>query len=162
MIGYVLTQQRQYTGAETHLNRAIKISPEFADAYALLGGIATYREDPEDTIPLLREALRINPNAGYLYFLLLARAYYFLGDYEQAHINLSEAINRNPENLESHLYLAATLLNLDRADEAEWEAMEVLGLEPNFSLGVWSETYPMNQGGQLDRLLADLRLVGFS
>jgi DNA-binding winged helix-turn-helix (wHTH) protein/TolB-like protein/cytochrome c-type biogenesis protein CcmH/NrfG len=162
VIGYVLTQQRQYTGAETHLNRAIKISPGFADAYALLGGIATYREDPEDTIPLLREALRINPSAGYLYFLLLARAYYFLGDYEQAHINLSEALNRNPENLESHLYLAATLLNLDRADEAEWEAMEVLGLEPNFSLGVWSETYPMNKGGQLDRFLADLRLVGFT
>ncbi|MEN8833878.1 winged helix-turn-helix domain-containing protein [Pacificibacter sp.] len=162
VIGYVQTQQRQYTVAETHLNRAIKISPGFADAYALLGGIATYRENPEDTIPLLREALRINPSAGYLYFLLLARAYYFLGDYEQAHINLSEALNRNPENLESHLYLAATLLNLDRADEAEWEAMEVLGLDPNFSLGVWSETYPMNQGVQLDRFLADLRLVGFS
>ncbi|NNE80008.1 MAG: tetratricopeptide repeat protein, partial [Silicimonas sp.] len=86
VIGYVLTQQREYGEAETHLRRAIEISPGFADAYALLGGIATYREDPEDAIPLLREALRINPNAGYLYFLLLARAYYFLGDYEQAHI----------------------------------------------------------------------------
>ena len=162
VIGYVLTQQRQYAEAETHLKRAIEISPGFADAYALLGGIATYRGDPEGTIPLLRDALRINPNAGYLYFLLLARAYYFLGDYEQAQINLIEALSRNPESVEARLYFAATLLNLDRTDEAEWQAMEVLGIEPDFSLGVWSETYPMSRGGQIDRLLADLRLVGFS
>ena len=88
VIGYVLTQQRKYKEAEKHLKRAIDISPGFADAYALLGGIETYRGNPKGTIPLLRDAQRINPNAGYLYFLLLARAYYFLGDYEQAQITI--------------------------------------------------------------------------
>lgn len=162
VIGYVLTQQRHYEEAETHLELAIEISPEFADAYALLGGIATYSGNPEDTIPLLRNALRINPNAGHLYFLLLARAYYFLGDYEQAHINLSEALDRNADNVEARLYLAATLLHLDRSEEAEWEALEVSGIEPDFSLTGWSENYPMMRGAQLERLLADLRLAGFS
>ena len=162
VIGYVLAQQRQYRDAEAHLKRAISISPRFADAYALLGGIETYRGNPEGTIPLLRDALRMNPNAGYLYFLLLARAYYFLGDYEQAQININEALGRNPENIEARLYLAATLLHLNRGDEAEWEAMEVLGIEPDFSLQVWSENYPMARGDQLDQLLADLRLAGFT
>ena len=162
VIGYVLTQQRQFEEAATHLKRAIQISPGFADAYALLGGIETYRGKPESSIPLLHEALRMNPNAGYLYFLLLGRAYYFLGDYEQAHINLSEALGRNPESVEARLYFSATLLNLDRGDEAKWEAMEVLGIEPGFSLTAWGETYPMNRGDQLERLLADLSLAGFS
>ncbi|MFY0692214.1 MAG: winged helix-turn-helix domain-containing protein [Paracoccaceae bacterium] len=162
VIGYVSTQQRQYDEAERHLKLAIDIAPGFADAYALLGGIETYRGKPEGTVPLLRDALRLSPNAGYLYFLLLARAYYFLGDFEQAHINLNETLERNPENVEARLYLAATLLHLDRANDAEWEEMEVLGIEPDFNLDAWSKTYPMVRGEQLDRLLADLRLAGFS
>lgn len=161
VIGYVLTQQRHYGDAENHLRRAIQISPSFADAYALLGGIETYRGNPDSTIPLLYDALRRNPNAGYLYFLLLARAYYFLDDYEQAHIFVSEALGRNPENVEARLYLAATLIHLNRGDEAEWEAMEVLSIEPEFSLEIWSENYPMARGDQIQRLLADLRLAGF-
>lgn len=162
VIGYVLTQKRDFGEAETHLKHAIDISPSFADAYALLGGIETYRGAPENTIPLLHDALRRNPNAGYLYFLLLARAYYFLGDYDQAQINLSEALERNPENVEARLYLAATLFHLGRIDEAEWEPMEVQGIEPEFSLEIWSMNYPMARGEHLERLLADLRSVGFS
>ena len=73
-----------------------------------------------------------------------------------------EALGRNPENVEARLYLAATLLHLNRGDEAEWEAMEVLGIEPDFSLQNWSENYPMARGDQLERLLADLRVAGFS
>ena len=57
---------------------------------------------------------------------------------------------------------AATLLHLDRSGEAEWEVTEVTGIDPDFSLQVWSLNYPMAQGDQLDRLLADLRLAGFS
>ncbi|MDJ1018412.1 MAG: winged helix-turn-helix domain-containing protein [Paracoccaceae bacterium] len=162
VIGYVLTQQRNFSEAETHLSLAIEISPRFADAYALLGGIETYRENPRESIQLLRDAMRLNPDAGYLYFLLIARAYYFMGDYELAQINLGEALSRNPENVECHLYLAATLLHLSRTEDAEWEAMEVLGIEPDFSLEAWSQTYPMARGEQLERLLADLREAGFS
>jgi TolB-like protein len=162
IIGYVFAQQKMFGQAETHLRHAIDLAPDFADAYALLGGIQTYRGRPESTIGLLRDAMRLNPNAGYLYFLLLARAYYFMGDFEQARINLSETLTRNPQSVEAHLYLAAVLLRLDRQDEAEWETMEVLGIEPDFDLQTWSETYPMDRGDQLDGLITDLRLAGFS
>lgn len=162
VIGYVRTQERSYAEARAELRKAIELDPEFADAFALSGGIETYRGNPEASVPLLREAMRLNPDAGYLYFLLLARAYYFLGDYEQAEINLDEALSRNPENLEAHLYLAATFLNLDRADDAAWEAMEVLNIETDFSLDQWSVTYPMRQGEQMEHLLSDLRKAGMS
>ena len=162
VVGYVKTQQRQYDDARAALKTAINLDPEFADAYALSGGIETYRGNPVETVPLLREALRLNPEAGYLYFLLLARAYYFLGDFEQARINLDEAISRNPENVEAHLYLAATLLKLDQADDAAWETEEVNNIEPGFTLESWSASYPMARGRQLDLLLADLRRAGFS
>ena len=59
---------------------------------------------------LLRTALRLNPDGGYLYFLLLGRAYLFENDIEQALINLREALRRNPDDLEGHIYLAAALV----------------------------------------------------
>jgi DNA-binding winged helix-turn-helix (wHTH) protein/TolB-like protein/Flp pilus assembly protein TadD len=162
VVGYVKTQRREYDEARAALQKAIDIDPGFADAYALSGGIETYRGNPAETVPLLREALRLNPEAGYLYFLLLGRAYYFLDDFEQAQINLDEAIARNSENVEAHLYLAATLLRLDRTDDAAWEMEEVNSIEAGFSLDNWSAGYPMARGKQLDHLLADLRAAGFS
>ena len=43
-----------------------------------------------------------------LYFLLLGRAYFYLSDWEQALVNLNEALACNPSNLEAHLYVMAT------------------------------------------------------
>jgi len=161
VVGYVNTQQRKYDEGRAALQKAIDIDPGFADAYALSGGIETYRGNPTETVPLLRKAIRLNPHAGYLYFLLLARAYYFLGDFEQAEINLKEAISRNPQNVEAHLYRAATLLRLNQSDDAAWEVEEVKSIEPGFRLDVWSAAYPMARGKQLDLLLSDLRKAGF-
>ncbi len=162
VVGYVNTQQRKYDEGRAALKKAIDIDPGFADAYALSGGIETYRGNPAETVPLLRTAIRLNPHAGYLYFMLLARAYYFLNDFEQAEINLKEAISRNPQNVEVHLYRAATLLRLSKADDAAWEAEEVKSIEPAFNLDAWSNAYPMARGKQLDLLLADLRKAGLS
>lgn len=161
VVGYVKTQQRKYDEARAALQKAIDIDAGFADAYALSGGIETYRGNPAETVPLLRKALRLNPDAGYLYFLLLARAYYFLGDFEQALINLDEANTRNPQNIEVHLYRAATLLWLNLADDAAWETEEVSSIEPTFRLDDWSASYPMARGKQFDLLLSDLARQGF-
>ena len=161
VVGYVNTQQRKYDEGRAALQKAIDIDRGFADAYALSGGIETYRGNPAETVPLLRKALRLNPRAGYLYFLLLARAYYFLDDFEQAEINLKEALSRNPQNVEAHLYRAATLLRMNKADDAVWEVEEVKSIESDFNLKIWSNAYPMARGKQLDRLLSDLHKVGF-
>ncbi len=156
VLGYVNTQRRHHDEALAHLDRALAMAPGFADAFALKGGIKTYVGDPEASIPLLRKAMRLQPTAGYLYFLLLGRAYFFLDDAEQAEFNLREAIERNPANLEAHVYLAATLLNSGDADGAEWEAEEIQSLDPGFSIRAWLETYPMTDARQVAHLTSSL------
>lgn len=96
--------------------------------------------------------MRLTPDAGYLYFLLLAHAYSVLGDFGQAQMKLREA----------HLHLAATLLRLGRQEDAEWEAMEVQSIEPGFAVADRGATYPMARGEHFDGLVGDLRLAGFS
>jgi tetratricopeptide (TPR) repeat protein len=104
----------------------------------------------------MRTAMRLNPRSGYLYFLVLGRAYFFLGDLEQARINLEEALRRNPEYLETHIYVAA--LDVLRGDSSSgaWEADQIRALEPAFSAKGWLDSYPMTDEGQRAKLLQAL------
>ena len=153
VLGYVAAQNRLHEKALTYLQQALETDHSYADAYALMGGINTYMGRPERTIGQVRNAMRLNQDAGYLYYLLLGRAYYFTDRPEQAAINLRESLARNPTNLETHIYLLATAVSRDDADAADWEAEEIRAIEPDFNSGVWLETYPMTDKPQIDRLV---------
>ncbi len=161
VIGYVRTQQRNFAAARQALARALALRPDYADAHALLGGIATYDGAPERSVALLRRAIRLRPQAGYLYYLLLGRAYYYLGDCQQAEINLVEALSRNADNIEAHLYHAACLHRQGQGDDADWELQEVYALDPGFALQGFFDAYPLANRAQRERLRGDLRAAGF-
>jgi len=156
VLAYVSTQQRQHEKAIGLLRKAISLDRSFADAYALMGGISTYVGRPEETLGPMRTAIRLNPAAGYLYYLLLGRAYFFLNDVEQARINLNEASERNPTNIEARIYLAAVLESAGDHDGAVWEMEEILALDADFLADEWLKTYPMTDQVQAEKLLSAL------
>jgi DNA-binding winged helix-turn-helix (wHTH) protein/TolB-like protein/Tfp pilus assembly protein PilF len=160
VLAYVHAQSRRHEQAIGHLKQAIGLDPSFADAHALLGSIHTLIGQPAKAIPLVRTAIQLNPEAGYLYFLILGRAYLFVGDTEQALINLREALSRNAAYLEIHIYLAATLALIGDKEAAKWEVEEIRVLEPNFSIGKWLQNYPMTNDGQKRRLTSLLADAG--
>ncbi len=159
-LGFVHTQSRRHDQAIKSLQQAVALNPSYADAYAFMGGIYTYVGQPAKSIPLLRTALRLNPDGGSLYYLLLGRAYLFEKDHQQALINLREAVARNPDNLETRVYLAATLVADGNLSAAEWEADEIRGHEAGFSMRSWLETYPLTSTRHKERLLELLAKVG--
>jgi DNA-binding winged helix-turn-helix (wHTH) protein/TolB-like protein/Flp pilus assembly protein TadD len=142
-LGFVHVQSRRHDEAIESLLKATELNRSFADAYALLGGVHTYVGQPAKSIPLVRRAMRLNPDGGYLYFLVLGRAYLFEGDNEQALINLHEAAARNPANLETRIFIAATHEAAGNRLAANWEAEEIRSLEPDFALQSWLDTYPL-------------------
>lgn len=159
VLAYVSAQLRRHDEALTHLDKALAVSPGFADAIALKGGINTYIGEPAASVSLVRAAMALKPSPGYLYFLALGRAYFFLGDFGQAGVNLRAALARNPASLEAHLYLAAALWNSGDVEGAAWEAEEVRSLEPGFSCRAWIETYPMTDVHQTEALVSALDSV---
>ena len=160
VLGFVATQRRRHGDAILHLQSALRLNRSYADAYALLGGIRTYTGQPAQSVPLLRTALRLNPDAGSLYFLLLGRALYFVGEHEQARVNLEQALTRNAANVEARVYLAAVLAQLGDPEGAAWQAEEIRAVEPNFSAKRWLATYPMTDERQQQRLAQALLPYG--
>jgi Tfp pilus assembly protein PilF len=143
------------------LETAVRFYPSFADGYALMAGIKTYIGRPAEAVPLMRRAMRLNPQAGHLYFLNLGRAYLALGDLEQARVNLEHALSRNLVNLEAHIYMAALHVMAGDNASAAWEAEEIRALQPGFSSRGWLETYPMTDAGQKEKILGLLATLGF-
>ena len=161
VLAFVHMERRQHEQALQYLQTAVRLYPSFADGYALMGGIDTYIGRPADTVPLLRTAMRLDSEAGDLYFLLLGRAYLFLGDLEQARVNLQQALARNPVNLETHVYLAALHVLAGDKAAAAWEAEEIRTLRPGFSSRAWLETYPMTDSAQRQKLVEALDQLAF-
>jgi adenylate cyclase len=161
VLAFVHLERRQHEQALRYLETAVRLYPSFADGFALMGGVNTYVGRPAETVRLLRIAMRLNPQGNYLYFLLLGRAYLFLGDQEQARVNLEEALLRNPVNLETHVYMAALHVTAGDQAAAAWEAEEIRMLQPGFSSHGWLETDPMTDVTQKTKLVQTLGELGF-
>jgi tetratricopeptide (TPR) repeat protein len=159
-MGFVQAQGRKHDEAIKSLQQAIVLDRSFADAYALLGGIHTYTGQPARSIELVRTALRLNSDAGYLYFLVLGRALLFQNDPEQALIHLRAALLRNPADVETRVFTAAALVAAGDHAGAKWEADEIRTLEPAFSTRRWLDSYPMTSAAQQARLVTLLADAG--
>jgi TolB-like protein/cytochrome c-type biogenesis protein CcmH/NrfG len=155
-LAYVHLQRRQHDLALKYLETALSMYPSFADGYALMASVRTFAGQPAAAIPLMRTAMRLNPQSGYLYFVVLGRAYLFVGDIEQSLINLEEAAKRNPEYLETHVYIAVLKVLQGDKSSAAWEADQIRTLEPAFSARRWLESYPMTDSGQKTKILRAL------
>jgi DNA-binding winged helix-turn-helix (wHTH) protein/TolB-like protein/Tfp pilus assembly protein PilF len=159
-LGFVHAQSRRHEQAIASLQKAIELNRSYADAYAFMGGIYTYVGQPARSVALLRTAMRLNPEAGYLYYLLLGRAYLFEKDAEQALLNLREAAARNPADVETRLYLAAAMVAGGDLGSAEWEGQQIRSLDAGFSVRGWLDAYPLTSTPHRDMLSELLAQTG--
>ena len=155
-VAYVNMERGEISQALGDLRTALRLNPSYADAYALMAGIQTYAGRPLETIPLIGAAMRLAPDGGYLYYLILGRAQFFLGDLDSAALTLRQAVGRNHEDVESHLYLAATLAQAGHPEAAAWEMEEIRSLEPAFDVRTWLKNYPLADAGLRNRLVKAL------
>jgi DNA-binding winged helix-turn-helix (wHTH) protein/TolB-like protein/Tfp pilus assembly protein PilF len=161
VLALVHRDRHEYEQAVQYLEAAVRLYPSYADAYALMGSIKTYTGRPAEAVPLLLIAMRLNPEAGNLYFVNLGRSYFALGDLEQARVNFAHALSRNASNLDAHVYLAVLHVTAGDKAAAAWEAEEIRALQQGFSGRSWLETHPLDDIAQKKKLLQALEALGF-
>jgi Tfp pilus assembly protein PilF len=160
VLGYVHSVRREHPQAIKYLHQAIARDRSYADAYAHLGAVYTHTGQPERTVPLIRIAMRLNGDSGFVYFLVLGRAYFFQNNTEQASINLREALVRNPADLETRVFMAANFVVAGNVEGAKWEVEEIRNLQPGFAISVWLQTSPMTDAAMKQMLISALAQVG--
>ena len=79
-----------------------------------------------------------------------------MGQYDKAIEVLKRSVTRNPNSAWSHLYLAASYVELDREEEARSEVAEALRIGPNIRIEVgWHKDQAVEE-----RLNDNLRRAG--
>ncbi|HXG22771.1 MAG TPA: winged helix-turn-helix domain-containing protein [Methylomirabilota bacterium] len=160
ILGIIYLYQKQHERALTEAERALAANPNDADAYWTLGYILNMAGRPEDAIRAVKTAMRLNPYYPPYYPFDLGRAYRFLGQSEKAITALKEALVHNPNFLPARLQLAGVYSELDRKEEAQAEAAEILRFSPNFSLQAHRQSVPYKDPAILERYIDSLRKAG--
>jgi adenylate cyclase len=160
-LGYIYMYRQQFDKAVEALERAILLSPSYADGYALLALIKNNLGQSADAIDLLETGMKLNPHYSWDYLYNLGRAHYALGHYQQATEYLLQALERNETTPHPRLFLVASYVQLGRQDDAEWEVMQLETSHPEMTLSLLQQTLPISDSELRTRLLNDLRSAGF-
>ena len=160
ILGEVYLWKKQHEKAIAAQKKAISLSPNDADGIAGLGGILTWAGRPEEAIELVKKAMRLNPMYPLEYLWNLGHAYYLTRRYEEAIETFTRAIDRSPDWMPVHAYLAATYSELERMEEAHAEAAEFNRLSPQTSIEEFKHRVPYKDQAVSERAYNSWRKAG--
>lgn len=114
--------------------RAVELDPNYADGYATLAISLNYGGYPEDALIAVGRATQLNPTKPFFYVWTEGQSHYLLGNYERAAELFEQVIESNPHFPLAHKLLAATYVELDRVDDAEWAVEELKTISTDVTL----------------------------
>jgi len=160
LLGYIyLLKDRQHEQAIAVAEKVIALDPNFAGGYGLLAEILGFAGRPEEVIGLMEKAMRLNPRYPAIYLFWLGNAHYQMGRYDEAIAALNSAVIRKPNHLPTHLFLAASYVELGQEEEARAEVAEILRISPDYRSGSKSWA-PWKDQTVPKRIRAALRKAG--
>jgi adenylate cyclase len=160
-LSWTLIMSRDYDRAISEAQRGLDLEPGSAQANHMLGICFSYSGQYEQSIPLLKNALRLSPVPNAMTLVQLAASYRLLGRYQESIAVSKELVQREPDQLGVHLGLATTYILVGREPEARVEAAEVIRISPNFSLEQFASSHPLKNRNDLQKLYIEpLREAG--
>ncbi|AEH85258.1 winged helix-turn-helix domain-containing tetratricopeptide repeat protein [Mesorhizobium opportunistum] len=157
VLGNLLAYERSFEQADAEFARTFELDPNEADAWATLADIATLAGRVEEGLEHIRKAFRLNPFPANWYYLTLGQAQYAARDYEAA----VETLRRDETyRTSSRRFLAASLAQLGRLDEARAEVELFLVSNPHFTTSHWVWTEPFRDDAMLEHFVDGFRKAG--
>jgi TolB-like protein len=157
VLANLLAYERRFDEADSEFAKAFELDPNEADAWATLSDIAVLAGRVEEGLEYIRKAFRLNPYPVSWYYLTLGQAQYAARDYEAA----VETLRRDETyRTSSRRFLAASLAQLGRFDEARTEVAMFLVANPHFTTSHWVETEPFRDDATLDHFVDGFRKAG--
>ncbi|MFZ1426678.1 MAG: winged helix-turn-helix domain-containing tetratricopeptide repeat protein [Geminicoccaceae bacterium] len=157
VLANLLAYERSFAEADAEFAKAVELDPNEADIWATLSDIAVLAGRVEEGFEHIRKAFRLNPFPASWYYLTLGQAQYAAGDYEAA----VDTLRRDETyRTSSRRFLAASLAQLGRLDEARAEVDLFLVGNPHFTTRHWAMTEPFRDAATLEHFVDGFRKAG--
>ena len=147
-------EAKQYDKAITDYTEAIRLKPDYAEAYANRAGAYNYQGQYEKAIADLNEVIRLQPALADAY---LARGYSYLNlrQYDASIADSTEAIRLNPNLAMAYNNRGYARINLQQYDAAIADCTEAIRLDPNLAFAYSNRGIAHNGLKQYDAAIAD-------
>jgi len=153
----ILCFERKFGEAEQEFAKALELDPEDADCWAAKSDISVLSGHPQRGLEEAERAFLLNPISLVWYHILKGQALYALGRYDEAVQTLRQDTTYR---LISRRYLAASLAQLGRMDEARREAKLFMATNPEFRISHWASTQPYQDKALLEKIVDGYRKAG--
>ena len=160
LLSNLYSVKREYAKAIAEGEWAVALAPSGALAHEFYALSLVYACRPEEAIPLLQKAIRLNPFSPTTTFLHYGHALRGAGRFEEAVSAYKKAIQRAPDNIFAHIGLTATYSMMGREEEARTQAAEVLRISPKFSVDSYAKRIAFKDQTVADKFLDALRQAG--
>lgn len=127
-----LIQLNDFEGALSVLHREVKIKPESADAYALMGDCLAHKKEYDGAVISFGRAIDFNPSFAAAY-AKCGLALMGLNQLQEGHSYCQKSVQLAPRNWECQLSLGILLREEDKIDEAIDAFRKAVELAPNIT-----------------------------
>ncbi len=152
--------RRQHTEAIAEAERAIALNPGHADATATLAMILDYSGRAEESIGLIKNAMRLSPVYPTWYLRILGISYGLTGRSEEALVIYERYRDLTSESWLPYFLMALTYARLNRETEAEAAMAHALRLNPRLTLEGFAKGQPYKDPAVLERVVDLARKAG--
>ncbi|MFP3042886.1 tetratricopeptide repeat protein [Treponema primitia] len=128
--GNAARTRRDFDTAIREYTEAIRINPNYAEAYIVRGNAYNDKRDYERAIADCTEAIRIDPTLGSAY-IIRGVVYNNKRDYDQAIKDFTDGIRLNPNYSFAYVYRGRAYYNRSEYDRAIADYTEAIRLNPN-------------------------------
>ena len=143
--GWLFVMQKDYKNGIASLKRSISLNPNNADAYASLGYTLAVSDQPSEGIKYIEKAFLLNPSPPSFYLVNLGICYRMLEQYGDAITAFKKSIQIQPDNIVAHIGLIFAYSLSGQEDKAYKIGLEVLKLNPSFSVEKYVNASPFSR-----------------
>ncbi|OBY27380.1 adenylate/guanylate cyclase domain-containing protein [Leisingera sp. JC1] len=137
--------RKDVAGVMEATGRALEINPNYASAIFTRGDVKLFSGQPEESLPFIERAMRLDPAFSQQYLHFLGMAHLLLGHFETAELMFRERIMLASQSDVSRCMLAAALGHLGKHEEARSIWQELLQINPAYSLDEHLARLPLTQ-----------------
>jgi adenylate cyclase len=160
LLGQIYLWQKEHNRALAEAERAIAVAPNDADGYETSAEILAWAGRGEDSIRVMRQAMRLNPHYPFYYLWTLGHASFVARQTGDAVDAFGKVVEQNPNFLPAHAYLAVLFTEMGRDEEARASWSQAQRLSPAASLASLRQRLPYRRPADLDRFLAAAHRLG--